>query len=304
MIKNEKIQGDNKMKKIFFAALMTSIFFIGCSKEKANVKLNEKKEEAIPVKVSKVRSYTFVDKAKIWGEIKPIKTVGVYSKINGAVKTKNVEEGEFISKGKLIAEVEQDLPGLKYETHKVFAPIDGIILKSNFYQNDRVNNQQPIAIIAPVDSVYFVAKIYENYYEKLNIGQIVEINFPALKGEKYYGKLKEFGTMAEPQTNYIEAKFLTKNNGRKLKFGFVGNAEIILEKRKALAIPIDALIKTGAESYIFKVVDNKTQRVLVETGLIEKNMIEAQGNISESDIIVTYGQNLLSEGNLIKIVGE
>lgn len=289
----------------FVAFAVVSVCLFSCSstsKKEDNSAASKAEEDEVPVICQNVKYYDFVDKAKIWGEAKPIKTVGAYSKIVGIVKSKNIEEGEIVEKGKLLAEIEQDLPGLKYETHKVYAPISGIVLKANFFANDRVNNQQPIAILAPIDSIYFVAKIYDDFYKKLSLGQLIEIEFLSLKGEKFVGKLKEFATMMEPQANYIEAKFIARNNNKKIKFGFNGSAEIALEKRKNPGIPVDALIKTGAQTYIFKVENNAAKRVLVKTGLINGNITEIIGNILENDKVVVFGQNKLAEGSKVKIV--
>ena len=71
-----------------------------------------------------------------------------------------------------------------------------------------------------------------------------------------------------------------------------------------VAIPRDALILRGRETYVFKVgVDNKAERVVVETGTAAGALIEVKGAIAPGDQLVIRGAERLQQGQALQIKG-
>ena len=71
-----------------------------------------------------------------------------------------------------------------------------------------------------------------------------------------------------------------------------------------VAIPRDALILRGRETYVFKVgVDNKAERIVVETGTAAGALIEVKGGIAPGDQLVIRGAERLQQGQSLQIKG-
>ena len=69
-----------------------------------------------------------------------------------------------------------------------------------------------------------------------------------------------------------------------------------------VAVPRDALILRGRETFVFKVgADNKAERVVVETGTAAGSMIEVKGAIEPGDQLVIRGAERLQQGQALTI---
>jgi len=71
---------------------------------------------------------------------------------------------------------------------------------------------------------------------------------------------------------------------------------------EVVAVPRDALILRGRETYVFKVgAENKAERVVVETGSANGTMIEVRGAITIGDRLVVRGAERLQAGQVLAI---
>jgi membrane fusion protein (multidrug efflux system) len=77
---------------------------------------------------------------------------------------------------------------------------------------------------------------------------------------------------------------------------------LILEERaNALTVPEEALMPSGADQYVYKVVDGKVTRVQVKTGLRRGSQVEVTQGLQAGDVVVTAGQIKLREGAAVRI---
>ncbi len=71
---------------------------------------------------------------------------------------------------------------------------------------------------------------------------------------------------------------------------------------EVVAVPRDALILRGKETFVFKVgADNKAERVAVETGSAQGSLIEIKGAIAPGDQLVIRGAERLQPGQSLDI---
>ena len=74
------------------------------------------------------------------------------------------------------------------------------------------------------------------------------------------------------------------------------------ETEEVTAVPRDALILRGRETYVYKVgADNRAERIVVETGTADGTMIEVKGSIVAGDRLVVRGAERLQPGQLLAI---
>lgn len=87
----------------------------------------------------------------------------------------------------------------------------------------------------------------------------------------------------------------------------VGTAvQVAVPEREAhagIAVPRDALLIRGNETYVFRVgADGKAQKVVVTTGDAEGDRIEVLGGIAHGDALVVRGGERLREGQKVKVL--
>ncbi len=101
------------MTRYFLSVLLGLILVSGCGK--MEVKAGDRRDPAKP-KAYIVQKGSITVKMEETGEIQPIKEIEIKSKISGKITEFFVEEGDFVKKGDVIAEIEPDYTQLEMIT--------------------------------------------------------------------------------------------------------------------------------------------------------------------------------------------
>ncbi|MDZ4870332.1 MAG: efflux RND transporter periplasmic adaptor subunit [Alphaproteobacteria bacterium] len=88
---------------------------------------------------------------------------------------------------------------------------------------------------------------------------------------------------------------------------FVGDAAKVLipsaEPRSVLAVPRDALVLREDNTYLFKLnKENKAERIAVEVGAADGNMVEVIGMLKEGERVIIRGAERLETGQKVRLV--
>lgn len=89
---------------------------------------------------------------------------------------------------------------------------------------------------------------------------------------------------------------------------FVGDAAKVLipadEPRMVLAVPRDALVLREDNTYLFKLdKENKAERIAVEVGAADGNMVEVTGMLKEGERVIIRGAERLESGQKVRLIG-
>lgn len=89
---------------------------------------------------------------------------------------------------------------------------------------------------------------------------------------------------------------------------FVGDAAKVLipadEPRMVLAVPRDALVLREDNTYLFKLdTENKAERIAVEVGAADGNMVEVTGMLKEGERVIIRGAERLESGQKVRLIG-
>ncbi len=74
------------------------------------------------------------------------------------------------------------------------------------------------------------------------------------------------------------------------------------ESREVVAVPRDALVLRGSETFVFRVgADNKAERITVVTGSANGDLVEVKGGVAAGDTLVIRGAERLEPGQAVAI---
>lgn len=116
------------------------------------------------------------------------------TQISGRLLDLNVEEGQYVEKGQILAR--QDLgtlPDTSMDASLVRAPISGIVLKKQGTVGEITSAGQALAIIVDPSALYINANIEETKLGNLKSGQPVDIKVDKYSGVKLTGKVQSIG---------------------------------------------------------------------------------------------------------------
>jgi len=162
---------------------------------------------------------------------------------------------------------------------------------------------QPLIQIGTLEQLMVEGIISEYDTLKVKQGQSVVLSSDVLPGESWKGKVSFVGYLPEEANSLggetavqyrIEVNVEDKNVH--LKPGFQMVMEILTEERKTKTLPLSAVKQEGDTSYVFTVVDGKTEKKEVSVGLVSNESIEITDGLSEEDEVLLDPSDDVSAG--------
>ena len=132
----------------------------------------------------------------------------------------------------------------------------------------------------------------------LKRGQTVEVASDAMPDRTYAATLYAIDPLVDQNGRAVVLRARLKNTEGQLRPGmFVADApHPRASARTPLIVPEEALMPTGNDQYVYKVVDGKATRAKVKTGLRRNSQVEVVEGLQAGDVVVTAGQIKLRDG--------
>jgi len=284
-------------KRIKLISDVLLIFFImiisfGCQKKD---KVIEK--ESIPVRVIKVEQQTIRKTLDYVDDIKAQDEAIIYPKVNGKIIEKTKEEGNKVNKGDVIAYIDRDEVGFKFEKAPVESPMNGIIGRVYVDQGTSVTPQTPIALVVDMDQVEIKLDITEEYLSKITLHQKAEISLQAYPDEKFMGKVSLISPVLDLETRSAPVEITIPNSDHRLKSGMFAQVQLILEEHKNVPVILKEAIM-GRESgiYVYVIEANIAHQKNVKLGIRQGAEYEVVDGLKAGDLVVVMGQQRLYDG--------
>ena len=261
------------------------------------------KEAGIPVEVAVVQEKELQEILKFTGDIEGKDQVQVYPKVTGKLIEYKVQEGGQVEKQDVIALIDRDITGFKFEPAPVEAFISGIVAKTYLDQGDSVSSQVPIAVIANMDEVKIKIEVTEVDYPKVKVGQFAKIVIDAYPDKEFTGKLFKLSVLVDPNTRTATAEITILNPEHFLVPGMFARISLLVGEHKVLVVPRDAILRlpgTGVY-YCFKVEGNQAKKVLIRLGIKENNWQEVKEGLKRGDFVILSGQGILQTGVFVEV---
>ena len=288
------------MKKTLFIILIFLIA-LNCGKRNNPKKERTAKIDAVVVKAAPVTETIIAEQIKITGEIAPIYRVQVFPRANGIVVSESVSPGDVVRKDQVLAEVKQDIPGMEFSNVRIEATNSGVITQDLVDIGTRVSIQQPVYAISRLNPIYMTGKIPETYLSQVKAGAAVSVKVDAYPHENFPGKISEIEPIIDRMSRMAGLKITIDNPQLKLKPGMFACCYVKLGSHSGLIVPLDAIVHTGANRYVYRIEDGRAKEIRIQTGIISNEAIEIVGDLKRGDLVVVLGQNMLEDGSPVRV---
>ncbi len=239
----------------------------------------------------------------------------VIAKTSGDVVTLNIEVGDSVNKGMVLAvldsatlddQIENARNALRrseisLESQKdtldgylINSPIGGTVIEKNYKEGDTLEAGKPLCTIFDLSYLTMTLNIDELDISKINVGQIVTITAEAVEGKIYEGTITKVninGLTNGGTTTYPVTVRIDETTG--LLPGMNVDAKIEIESRaNVLAIPIEAvlrgdkvLVKNASSDGALEDTDAPEgyHYVFVKTGISDTDFIEIMSGLELGD---------------------
>jgi len=212
------------------------------------------------------------------------KAKGIYQSLKEKLRMLNINPSE-VEKGKLSSVV------------TIYAPISGDIVVMNINLGKHVEPSDVMLEIVQTDHLHLELAVFEKDILKVKEGQPIDFIVPEASKEIYQAKVHLVGKSIEGNDRTINVHgHLNENIKQRLMSGMFVEANIIVDSKKALGIPKNALIIENNKKYLLLFTGNKNniytfKKTAVKTGESTENYVELllDNQINASSKILTKG---------------
>lgn len=259
------------------------------------VLLSEEGVKNLGIETVTVEESTFEESAFALGRIEviPGRTGAVSSRISGRLVELNVNPGDTVSEGQVIAKVESRQPGDPPPVIPLSAPIKGLVMHSEARLGDPVEPDKALLEITDLSEVYAVSRVPEYQAGAIKPGAKAKIKVAALGEREFEGELLRFGTAADQESGTIDAYFKLPNAEGILRPGMRVEFTIISSLREGvLSVPKESLQGNPANRHVYVkhvTIANAFDRVNVQVGDTSGDRVEILDGLFPGDEVVTRG---------------
>jgi len=204
-----------------------------------------------------------------------------------------------------------------YQNSLIKAPFAGILAFINYEVDQMVSAGQPIAQVVNSNSMNAKLTISGIDVNKVRLNQPAQIQFPSIPNKVYKGKVVRINKALNPLTNSLEIQVEILNPDEIVKSGIFGKFNLeLITKENAIVIPEVAVQQqtevqinreTGVQQSIkkyftFKIEDEHAVLTEVKVGIRSEGRLEIIDGLQQGDEVVVVGQNIVKDGNLVKII--
>lgn len=184
----------------------------------------------------------------------------------------------------------------------IYSTVSGTITEIAMKEGDIVNEGTKIYQIADLNSLWVEAQVYSNELGLLQEGTNVEIIPDAFPDEATEGVITFSNPELQNESKINLVRIEVKNTSGKFKPGMQAYVTHHTDEKKAISLPIDAVIRDSKHSAVW--IQNKEggfESRQVETGIENKSKVEIISGLHVGEKVVVSGMYLINSEYVFKL---
>jgi len=303
------------MKKfiVILAALIVAILIVYRAKvvlERTRQEETRIERRITPVEVQLAKKGSLTLSLNFVGDVKGKEEVEIFPKASGKLSQLKVKEGDRVKRDQVVALVDRDVDGVRFELLEVISPMDGIVGMMYLDEGAEVSPPSPgpgmgtvLMRVIHMDEVKVVVNVVEEDLGKIKVGQEATIKVATYPDRTFSGKVSQISPLVNPRTRAAPVEITLPNPEHLLKPGMFAYAEISLGKKKGfILIPAHAIVEEAGKKKAFVVTEGKAVSRMVETGISQEGWVQIKSGLAENDSVIVTGQYLVKDNEPVKIV--
>lgn len=279
--------------------LIFAIALFGCQKKE---RVRSGAAAVIPVRAMEVKFKTLYESLDYIGDIKAQDEAVVYPKVSGKLSEKLKEDGSSVNKGDIIAYIDRDEVGLKFEKAPVESPLAGVIGRIYADKGVSVTAQTPIALVVSMDKVKINFAIPEKYLPRVFLNQEAKITVDAYPEDEFSGRVDKISPVVDLETRCAPVEITVDNQAHRLKPGMFAKVSLIIaEHKNAPVILKEAVMGSDPDFYVYVAQNSRAILKKVALGIRQGAYFEVKSGLKEGETVVIMGQQKLYDGASVSV---
>lgn len=190
------------------------------------------------------------------------------------------------------AEAQLEAVKSRLKDRLIFAPFQGRIGLRNISVGALVEPGDEVATLTDDSIMKLDFSVPSVFLNALKEGLPVDATTVAYPEKTFHGQVSGIDSTVDPLTRSMLVRARIPNEDGLLKPGLLMNVVLHYKQRRALIIPEEAIVPSGADNFVFTV-DRGEQQVakkkLVTIGSRKKGYVEVVAGLLEGELVITHG---------------
>lgn len=293
-------------KRLLKIAIAVAVLVALANLPKKKMQMPPMEETVYTVKTQQVSRSDLQEYLRLNGTVKAENTISVYPDIGGKLTRVPVTLGTYVKKGQLIAEVDPSSPGSYYSASPVYAPISGYITSLPLTTGTTVTTSSVIATIGNIEKLQIECKIPESKIAVLQNGLTAEVGLEAYKGVTFPAHVFRISPVVDETSRTKEMYLLFDTDDTRINAGMYVKIRLnTVLHENAITVPTDCIQSQSGEQYVYvyNAADSSVSRRVITTGATVDGVAEVTEGLTDGEIIVISGMQVLADGVKVKEVG-
>jgi|AntRauTorckE6833_2_1112554.scaffolds.fasta_scaffold00042_52 multidrug efflux pump subunit AcrA (membrane-fusion protein) len=307
-LEGAKMQLDNAQASYYNAQLQVenaqlSIESAQTAKQQAEISLNSSEQ------MYEIAQKTYNNPTQLRQQLQSIESQVEVSEVNIKIAKANLDkvkkgadEDQIKATKANVKQAEAGLEQTELQLSKadINSPVDAQIASINTEENEMVGPGTPVIRLAVTEKLNVETSITPELRPYVNKGDKVKIQ---TNNNSYEAIIKTISPVVNPQTEAYPIIVEFVNSTDNIYPGMFVDISINKESTtNAVTVPIDAVVNLESSPYLYIVEESKAVRKDVEVGIVYGSRVEIVNGINEDDIVITRGQNNITDGQSVEVV--
>ncbi len=174
------------------------------------------------------------------------------------------------------------------------APVSGIITRTDATEGQYVSEGGSLYRIEKLDQVWVEAELYQGESSLVKTGDVVRVQISGFENMPVEGKVTFLSPEYRQGSQIILLRAVIANPNREFLPGAQANVILSHSEKKAIALPVDAVIRDANGSHVWILQEDGAFRPrMVKTGLENFEKVEITEGLEEKENAVITGAYLL-----------
>lgn len=172
----------------------------------------------------------------------------------------------------------------------IVSSIAGVVIGRQIAQGQVVQPADAVFTVADLSRVWVQADLPEQQAGLVEEGDIVQMQFPALSGRTFEGKIVFVSAVVRPETRTVTARTEVANPDRAIRPSMLATMVIHDRAESRVVVPVAAVVRENEREYVFVQTGPNRYRLTPVTLAHEAQGLRAViDGIKEGDVIVSEG---------------
>ena len=260
---------------------------------------------AITVRVTPVAQDTIENSVRLNGDVLAVNQVSIFPTVGGKITQTLYQVGDRVNRGAVVATVDPSRPGEVFSESPVVSTIGGYVLSTPVLLGDTVSTQTAVIVVGDLSSLVIETFVPERFSNAARRGLAAQIFLEALPGEIFTAAVEEVSPVLDPASRTLRIRLrFTGERDERIKAGMFATVSLVTNTRRDIpVIRRESAINTYGSWIVFTVNEqNIASRREISLGLENEEFVEVVSGLELGEIVVSAGQNFLTDGDLVRIV--